>query len=145
MAITWVLAADASRARLFNCTKPGNQLHEFATLTHPASRLKDAELGSAEPSVTFERAGHGRHAMVQATAPKAVQTRVFAREVAEQLKRDHQQNCFQRLVVIAAPKFLGELRNNFAPSLNTAVVLEIDKDVSHMPVAGIQRQLPEFF
>ena len=62
---------------------------------------------------------------------------VFAKEIAERISSARQRGKFDRLVVVAAPRFLGVLR----PALMTAGVeadREIDKEMTGQAPAAIQ-------
>lgn len=141
---TWLLVANSSSARIFACSQQ-HRLQELTALTHPASRLRDADLGSDEPGQTSDRSGHGFHGMTPPTSLHDKEVEVFAREVVDRMKQEYEQHSFEHLLIIAAPRFLGLLRDRLPENLRRSVLLEIDKDVSHMPASEIEQQLPEFF
>jgi protein required for attachment to host cells len=49
----------------------------------------------------------------------------------------------ERLVVVAAPRTLGVLRDHYSPALKKAVTAEVAKDLVKHPVAEIERILCE--
>lgn len=55
----------------------------------------------------------------------------FAKEISAYLMQARQAGRFDRLALVAAPKFLGELRKNLDPQLVPLVSLEINKDYTH--------------
>jgi protein required for attachment to host cells len=54
--------------------------------------------------------------------------RLLARCVAGYVKQAHEAEAFDRLILVAAPEFLGMLRQQLHPQLESAVDLEIDED-----------------
>lgn len=46
---TWILVADAARARLFRIERPRGPLIEEADFVHPGERLPEHELGGDDP------------------------------------------------------------------------------------------------
>lgn len=153
---TWVVVADASRARFFRIEEnaaahggsqfaPGGEvlagaLVEINDLTHPASRQHANELASDEPGVSNVMGMHGKFGMDEKVQPKEEEAIRFAKEVAETLRK-HVAD-FDRLVVVAAPHFLGLLRADLDKGVEAKVVTEIDKDLSAMSAADIRAHLP---
>jgi hypothetical protein len=54
---TWVLVADAARARIFKWSDFQGPLEEVQDLLNPEGRLKDGELASERPGVSSRRQG----------------------------------------------------------------------------------------
>lgn len=140
---TWILVADNSRARIFSADKAASPLHEVLTLTSPEARLHEGDLVSdregqdRKPSV----GGHGlsgEHPHKQEIADR------FAGQVSEELETARNQGLFRKLYVIAAPTFLGLLRQHQSPALRQLVVGEIDKSLAGQDPATIRKALPDF-
>jgi protein required for attachment to host cells len=93
------------------------------------------------PGRTFDSAGHGRHAMEPPTDPKRVEQHAFFTEVAERLEAAARGGKFDRLVLVAEPRALGELRRLLAPAVAAKVSAELDKDLTHLPPAEIGERL----
>ncbi len=107
---TWILIADGARARILLNEGPGKGLkpaldHEFATVHAPTR-----ELGSDRPGRVHDRFGPGRHAMEPPADWHEYEKQTFAAEIARLLEEEAQKGSFDRLVVVAPPKTLGELR-----------------------------------
>jgi len=141
---TWVVVADSSRARIFKAESAHGPLQELATLAHPEGRLHAQELTSDLPGRAFDSSGlGGRHAMEQNIDPKENEALKFARQVAEHLENGQSENQFARLVLVAAPKFLGHLRQNLSDRVVALVSQEIDKNLVQQSAEDIRRHLPE--
>ena len=65
----------------------------------------------------------------------------FAAETAEMLRKRALSNDFDKLIVVAPPKTLGELRKHYHKEVSSRVVGELDKDLTGHPVDQIERLL----
>jgi len=135
---TFVLVANASEARLFERQEKYGHIAEIKNFLHPESRLSGSELeddrqGSYKESATGQsRAeGHGISAQSKDTDPKTREAEDFARELAEILDTARKRGDFDNLVIIAAPAFLGKLRNELDANTSACVGAEIDKNLTH--------------
>ena len=82
MAITWILVANASLARLYANLGPKQGLKLIKELVHPESRMKNADLAS-DRAGQMQAAGSGHGAREQATPPKQNAARTFAQMLVE--------------------------------------------------------------
>ncbi|MBB4287162.1 host attachment protein [Roseospira goensis] len=130
---TWVLVADATRARVFEATGQPLDLartpvHEM-TAADPPSR----DIASDRPGRTFESVGDLRHAKEPPTDPHRHEKRRFAHAIAGLLERGRTTAAFDRLVIVAPPQMLGDLRDELSDPLRGLVIAEVDKDLSMLP------------
>ena len=142
MKTTWVLVAENSRARLFNW-KSLNVLDEIKTFSHPESRLHEQDLVSDKRGRSFDSAGYGRHAQEAPTSARQHESETFAKEIVAELDQCRSRNKYEKLFIIAAPHFLGQLRDEMSPSLHKAVVQEISKNMAQQPTEDIRKHLPD--
>ena len=143
MSIIWVLVADSSRARIFAADTPKGPLQELETLAHPQSRLHERDLTTDLPGRTFDSAGQGRHAMEQKTSPKHEEAISFARQISEQLDSARIAGKFGKLMLVAAPAFLGLLREHLSAETMKQVTAQLDKDFTTLDAAALRNRLPE--
>lgn len=143
MSTTWILTANGGKARIFSAESATSPLAEIATITHPESRLRAKELASDRPGRAFDTAGVGRHAMSSQVDAKEQEQIRFAREIADRLERGRVERGFERLVVVAAPGFLGHLRASMAEPLQALVSTELDKDYTELSAGELRAHLPE--
>lgn len=129
MKTSWIVVAESARARILAVSGTGGKLAEVAGLTHPESRLHDTDLSSDVPGRSFDSHGQGRHGMEQATDPHEREAQAFAVEVARHIDSGVQAGSFDSLVLIAPPKFLGQLRSQMSKSARNIVVGELDKNL----------------
>lgn len=65
----------------------------------------------------------------------------FAAEVAEMLNKHALSRLFEKLIVVAPPRTLGELRKHYHKEVGARLVAEIDKDLTGHPVQQIEKAL----
>ncbi len=144
MAKTWVVVADSTRARIFRTETARDPLEEIETLTHPKAGTHDGDPPRALPGRSFDRAGHGRHAMESPTDPRKVEAVFFARRIAHHVDAARARHAFQHLILVAAPAMLGLLRDKLARETLKQVVLEVDKNLVKERPEVIRAHLPEY-
>ncbi|MGH6943019.1 MAG: host attachment protein, partial [Geminicoccaceae bacterium] len=101
------------------------------------------EIASDRPGRSFDSAGQGRHAMEPPTDPQRYAKYAFARELAHRLEEAVHAHRFDRLVVVAAPRTLGDLRDLLPDAVKAKIVAEIDKDLTQVPVHDLSRHLDD--
>jgi protein required for attachment to host cells len=139
--IIWVLVADAARARLFQVEQPRQTLAPALGEELIGSNLRSREIGSDRPGRTFDSGGQGRHAMEPPTDPARHAQEEFARDVVRLLDEKRTSRAFERLIVVAPPQFLGDLRGLMPQQLRESVSAEIAKDLSKLPAHELQDHL----
>ncbi|MFQ5935265.1 MAG: host attachment protein [Acidiferrobacterales bacterium] len=141
--VIWVLIAESSRARIFLVDKPRGPLRELETLAHPKARMHEQELTADLPGRSFDSAGEARHAMEPNTNPKEREAADFAKRIARRLDSARTENNFDKLVMAAAPKFLGRLRKELSTETLALVTREINKNLVQLDARTLRRHLPE--
>ena len=161
MAKNWVVVANNSGARIFTLTPPAprlkdpealqyfteelppSRLVELEALEHPEGRLKSQFIDADRPGRSFESAGMKRHAMSREVDPKKQEAITFAKQVAERLESARRQGEVEHLILVAAPEFLGLLRDNLTVELRRMIEEEFSLDVVQMTPHEIRAHLPE--
>lgn len=142
MSNTWVLVANSSLARILAAPTATGGLEELECLSHPASRLRDQDIASDRPGRTFDSLGPGRHGKAPEVTPREQEAIRFAEQVAARLRAAHAAGDFDRLAIVAAPRFLGLLRERLDPQVGKAIVETLDKDLGMLSPAQIRARLP---
>ncbi|UHQ56711.1 host attachment protein [Microbulbifer sp. YPW16] len=143
MAISWVLVANQSHARLFEATNATGNLHEVEGMIYPEARMKGTELYSDGPGRSFDSGGEGRHGMGN---PRELHNRAgsrFAKELAHALERGRQEGRYEKLYIIAEPQMVGNLRDELDPPTRATIAGESGKNVVHCAPEEIRSQLPQ--
>ena len=137
--ITWILAADGGSMRIWECRdwqdKP-REVPEFAADSLAAHGFAH-DLKSDKPGRAFASSGDQRAAIEPRNDPHAVAKRDFAELAAETVGAAFAQGRFERLIITAAPKTLGDLRKCLPAALRDAVMAEFDKDMVKSGAAEI--------
>ncbi|HZD26029.1 MAG TPA: host attachment protein [Alphaproteobacteria bacterium] len=138
---TWVLVADSAHARLFRNDGPGKGLELIEQHSDEAPTLPGRELVSDRPGRTNDRAGYARHAMEPATDPRENETNIFCHRVVDLLSAVNKREQFDRLVLVAPPKILGELRGLLPKMLASRVTGELPKNLTKIRDADLAGHL----
>lgn len=147
METVWIVLADAARARMLSCEgRACHNLRELEALTHSESRAQKQDLVSDRPGRGWANAsGDARHSMDEPTDPAHYEQERFARFLADKLLEGLRQNAYQHLVLIAAPHFLGQLRERLDPNVARRVCFESAKNIVKIEEPDLLRQhLPDF-
>ena len=141
---TWIVVANASRARLFESRKSGESLALLREFEHPESRAKGGALVSDRPGHTATDQGR-RTALMPDTEPKRVAQEQFARELGHVLEQGRVENRYGGLVLVASAPFLGILRAQLPEGVQTRVREAIDKDYTALAERELAAQLSTTF
>ncbi len=145
MSKTWVVVAEKSRARIFELENRRAPLNELQDFTYPEARAHERDLTSDLPGRAFDGMESSSHATGTRVGPKKQEAINFAKDLCDHLDAANGNGHFEKLIIIAAPAFLGLLRKNFSEPLKKQIVKEIDKNLVQHDVEAIQASLPEFF
>jgi len=96
------------------------------------------EQGTDRPGRSSASVGVARSAMEETDWHDIAEER-FAGELADALYRHAQADRFEKLVIIAPPKILGNLRKVLHAEVSARVAAEIPKELTSHPVAEIER------
>src|SRR6266700_5970125 len=96
------------------------------------------EQGTDRPGRTRASPGVACSAMEEADWHYLEKER-FAGELAEALYRHAHAKLFEKLVIIAPPKILGNLRKAFHAEVAERIAAEIPKELTSHPIAEIER------
>lgn len=139
----WVVVADEAIARILHWPEVGDELLPLEELTDPDAHargrdLRDDAEGRRTTSGTGGVAGDGRRlrgpSSVTASAgpdERHQEAQAFARRVAQHLGDALQQQRYGALHVVAAPRFLGLLRQLLPPAVQAVVAGTLDKELVH--------------
>ena len=127
----WVVVADESEAIIFQRKGRRTPLDEVTRLQNETARMKSGDLLADRDGRSFDSHGHGRHAVEKENAdPKRQAALVFAKELAARIvKAGRNDGAFDELILIAAPRFLGLLRDALSTAGKLTPFLTIAKDV----------------
>jgi protein required for attachment to host cells len=139
MSTTWVVVADGTKGVILANQGVGKGLKKVGVFESEEGRKQSREIGSDKPGRAFSRAGEGRAAMEPHTEPQRYAKLEFAHSVAKMLVR--MQESFDRLILVAPPKTLGDLRSAMDKQLQGKIIGELDKDLTYLPAHDLPKQL----
>ena len=140
---TWLVVADNSRSRIFCMESRTSHIEEIKSIVHTEARLHEQNMTSDLPGRGNGSAGAGGHAYQDVVSPKEQENINFSREVANELDSARKENKYKQFVLVAAPEFLGNLRNQLNAQTQKLVCFELAKNLSHLNAAEIRKHLPE--
>lgn len=138
----WVVVASNTRCRIFAQQKHSDPLRQIADINHPEGRMKGRELASERPGRSFDVAGHGRHSMGQPVDAIEQENIKFAKSVASKIDAARKRERFERLVLVADPRFLGHLRQGLSSATRHRLSAELQKNLADADPRSIREALP---
>ena len=151
---TWVLACDASRARLYREENSGKAYSLIESFEHPESRKRVVDLVAGEQGrkpvgVSMgeggvrvpQGGGHGRPGAAPETDPKEVEAQKFARELATALEQHLFAHAFDALVLAAPPHFLGLVKATLSDQVAKRVRATVCKDLAQVEPRDLGQHL----
>jgi protein required for attachment to host cells len=143
MSQMWIVVANSSLARILAAPTPDGPLVELECLSHAAGRMLDQQLISDRPGRAFDSSGHTRHALESEVSPKQEEAIRFADHLAGKLRKAHAAHEFDHLAIVAAPRFLGLLRERIGPAVTRSLTETVDKDLAMLSPQEIRGRLAE--
>ncbi|HEY1385631.1 MAG TPA: host attachment protein [Dongiaceae bacterium] len=138
--VTYILVADGARARLYANHGVGKGLQPVSGATHRADlHHHDREILSDKPGRAYSSVGEGRSAMEPQTEWHRFEKHKFAREMARVLDAAAANKAFDRLILIAPPATLGDLRTELSDATRKMVTAELPKDLTR----HAEQELPQ--
>ena len=95
------------------------------------------------PGRSSGKDGSGGHAYQDEISPKEQENINFARAVANELEVARKGNKFKQFMLVAAPGFLGNLRNQLSSQTQKLACFELAKNLSQLNAKEIRAHLPE--
>lgn len=140
---TWILIADSGRGRVLENLGPGKGMTEVAGLKFAADLPATHDLVDDRQGRSFESSGSTRHPLEPRSDPRERLKHDFLAGIATEIDARLGQGGFDRLVVVAPPHALGELRRLFTDRVRAVVSAELDKDLTKTPVLELPSHLKD--
>ena len=138
---TWVLIADGARARILENDGPEHGLTAIDGLVFQGDHSATHDLVSEREGRSFSSHGHGRSAIDARSDPHRDLKTKFAHQLADVLARGLEQNSYDRLIIVAPPVTLGDLRTAISEQVRALVVGEIAQDLTKIPNGEVAEHL----
>ncbi len=129
MTTTWILSANRSSASLFESNWPGKSMRRLQEIPHPQGKMKNQDIDTDKPGRIFDSFGEGRHSTSPKQEPTEHIAQQFALKLAELLNKGRLTNAYDKLVLIAEPKFLGVLRAALDKNTELLITQTVNKNL----------------
>lgn len=100
----------------------------------------DGELSANRPGHVGESARPGGHSYEDTDFHQLAEDR-FAKDAADILYKRAHQGKFDRLIVVAPPNTLGEIRKHYHKEVESRLVGEVDKEATNLPPDDIAKMV----
>lgn len=124
----WAILANCSFVEIYE-REPGKEIKKILHEDCPEGRERSGEILSDRPGRTFDSVGHGRHAVGTEVDVHLHELKIFAHRIAEIAHKGYSDLAYEKLVIIAPPQLLGELRRVLSDPVKKAIFKEIKKDL----------------
>jgi protein required for attachment to host cells len=140
---TWILIADGARARILKNDGPGKGLHALAGGVFRGEHASTHAIMSDRTGRTFSSTGPARSAIEAHSDPHRELKRSFVHRLADALADGWRKRAYDRLIIVAAPSALGDLRAALSHEVRAKVIAEVAKDLTKTPDAAVAEHLKD--
>jgi protein required for attachment to host cells len=141
----WIVIADAASVRIYRSDEALETYTLVQSTDNPQVHPDPDELGPR--GATRSRPGGERSRFDRHTDPHDAERSRFAKEVAQVVEQGLERRAWERLVIVAPPAFLGDLRHHLSERALRGVVASIHHDFTATPEhelpAAVRRHLPD--
>jgi protein required for attachment to host cells len=136
------VVADEARAIFYTHDTKSGPLTEWRSFDNDVARSKSVDLVSDRGGRSFDSHGQGRHSVSSdRDGPKELAATRFAKRIAGEIAADVNTGTCRGYALVAAPRFLGELRDAIATSTHSEPYAAVNKDVVDKDAATIAELL----
>jgi len=132
MILTWLVVAENSKAQIFKMESLSGPLETIDTIDHTDARLHERDMTSDLPGRISGNGGSGSHVYESKVSPKDQSNINFAKKIANELDAARKKARVKRIILVAAPDLLGNIRNSFNAETKKLVYFELAKNLAHL-------------
>ncbi len=134
------------------CDDGGARFMENIGVGKGLNDLRDVNVEEVEGAAEgyADRPGRGRtigsgasYAMERTTSEEQQRRQAFVRQLVKEVEKEISKGSYDRLAIVAAPKFLGVLRGGLTAELKQKLVFDLDKDLMKIPTQKMAQHLAE--
>ncbi|MBV0911883.1 host attachment family protein [Anianabacter salinae] len=134
---TWVLVADGEKALFLENIGDGQDPHLVVRREEEQDNPSDAAQSANRPG-RFNDGPSTHRSAVQDTDWQQLAKDRFADDLADRLYKMAHKGRFKRLVIVAAPKVLGEMRSHLHKEVAGSIIGEVPKTLTNHPLDEIE-------
>lgn len=136
----WVVVADGEKALILrnegDAVYPNLQVFREMRDDNPPTHEQGTDRPGRMPNIG------GRHrSAVEETDWHRIEKERFAAEIAERLYKLAHRGAFKKLIVVAPPTVLGDLRKELHKEVSDRIVAEVPKTLTNHPIDEIEKHL----
>jgi protein required for attachment to host cells len=136
----WYVIADGGRARFVERDEKG-AFRTVVSFVSTELHAKSSDLGRDRPARVMESATPGRSAVEPRRDLKEAAEEDFIKLIAEEIEAGHKRKQFGRLVLVAPPGALTELKNSLNKPIAKLVIDDLQKDLTNVPDHDLTQHL----
>ena len=140
--LTWIVVMDSAQARLLETTD-GERFELVDEMASEVAHMRTHDLVSDRPGRGHESAASAHHAIEGRHDAHELAKQNFVRSVADRLGKAAQDAKYERLVLVAPKRQLGELRRSLPAIAHAKRSAELAKDLVKLPTAKLQLRLAQ--
>lgn len=127
---SWIVIADGAQARILENHGPGKGLVPLPSEEMHKTPRPTREINTDRPGRSHDRVGPGRHAMENPSDAHREEKRRFAELLGEHLNEAALKRRYDRLILVAPSKTLGDLRQSLSKEAAAKIDGELTKDLT---------------
>jgi protein required for attachment to host cells len=138
---TWIFIGDGQKALFLRNAGDEKFINLKAERVFAEVNPPSREQGTDRPGRGFKRAGTTQRSAMETTDWHELEKQHFVQHAAaamEQLVRDRD---VRKLIIVAPPRALADLRETLPPETRSKVIAEINKDLTKHTIADIEKHL----
>ena len=135
---TWIVVADGEKVLYLRNETDGENPNFEVVRKEEQDNPKDIDQSANRPGRVGQSANPGKSAYDDTDWHELAKER-FAAELAEDLYQKAHAGAFDRLVLVASPQVLGQLRAELHKEVTDRIVGEVDKTLTNHPVHEIEK------
>jgi protein required for attachment to host cells len=141
---TWILVSHRAGAHLLAMDRRTGHLVAVRDWDHPEGRLRAQDLEEDRSGRKSDPPTHGLRHSERQSGTREQSAEGFAWELARSLEDARHQREFERLVLVAPPRFLGRLRSKLSVPTAATVVGTVSKDLPAADPTEVERLVQPF-
>ncbi|MEJ6397974.1 host attachment family protein [Yoonia sp. 208BN28-4] len=134
---TWVLVTDSEKALFLENQTDGEDPHLTVVKKETQDNPSDIDQSANRPGRMSDN-GMGQRSALDDTDWHELAKERFAADLSDMLYERAHRGDFSKLVLVASPMILGELRQNLHVTVTDKIIGEIDKTLSNHPIDEIE-------
>ena len=143
---TWILVANRVNASIFETAGSLKNPRLIDRCEFVRGRMRNREIDSDRRSGAVSTSGNAYpvHGLTNKNEAHTHLAEVFSRELAQKLDAAHANGAFERLVLVAEGRFLGQIQAHLSPSTKLRIISTIPKDIAGLKNGELVRQLERY-